>query len=285
MLSSTQLRALKKNSREINRVPDESTKDFSGTAILNKSEIESLVVTKQDVRSLLSQSDFVDPVVRDASFSHNLIRYSVHTALLHNGGLFQPNNVVVRHVMRWASNLARAMVPTTLIAAPGIKPLAHVDAGIQAMPFTGRLASLIITYQNRLHDGGLQPDEVYVHYQTTLTSPTAGSQMYIAQYCTIPVASWDPTLIRITSVGPTRGYSDMQLALQSIPVADRGEPGALFVDIPNIDIITSSTQTSVPVTTIPPATKLMFSAFLKHSEEYPHLNILLTTSYRHSDYA
>jgi len=192
-----------------------------------------------------------------------------------NNILFHTNNVVARPEYPWLPNIARSIVSATQVRLPGGKPFAYITAGTQVSSYNARVTSLIITYGDLLHSGTTAVETVYVHYQTTLTSPGATTATYVAQYCSIPAVDWDPSKVLITTQGTSRGIVDLGAVLQTIDVSERGIPGGLRVDIPGTTVTTSSTQTTIPVTTVPASTRLIFASAVRNTEEYEYINLLL----------
>jgi len=264
MLSSTQLRALKKGSREISRVPGDDTVNLSQSFILSKGEVEKLCLTKAENKSLITLGgvpDWHDPETFKVAFGGDLVRTNLFVTLMFNNVLFHANNVVARVEHYFLPNIARSIVTSFQVKPAGGIPFAYMFAGTQASPYTGRVTSLIVTYGDYLYSGVTISGNIYVHYQTTLTSPTATNTLYIAQWCAVPAAAWDPSKVLIGDLGSqpiSRGREDLTAALQAIDASERGIPGGLIVDIPGMEVITEMTQATIPITTIPPTTKLIF---------------------------
>jgi len=287
MISSTQLRALKKGSREISRVPGDGTVDLPSTSILSKGEIERLCLTKAESEALITLGDYRDAATFRTAFFGDLIRTDLFTTLMFNNILFHSNNVVARTEYPWLPNIARAMVTATQVRPVNGIPFAYLTAGTQVSAYNARVTSLIVTYGDILHAGTTNPDTVYVHYQTTLTSPGASTPTYVAQYCPIPAKDWNPSKVLITDPGNSRhifsisrGIEDLRSVLDTIDPSERGVPGGLVVDIDGTNVITSSTQTSIPVTTVPPSTKLLFASAVRNTEEYEYINLLFAAGLR-----
>ncbi|ALR84819.1 VP9 [Mangshi virus] len=274
MISSTQLRALKKGSREISRVPGDDTINLPSNSILSKGEVEKLCSTKAESKALITLGSAQDAATFRAAFGGDLVRTNLFMTLMFNNILFHTNNVVARTGYPWLPNIARSMVTAWQVRPPGGIPFAYLTAGTQVSAYNARVTSLLVTYCDILHSETISPNTVYVHYQTTLTSPGASTPTYVAQYCSIPADKWNPSSVLITTQGTSRGVEDLQAVLNTIDASERGIPGGLVVNIPGVTVTTSTTQTSIPVTTVPAATRLIFASAVRNTEEYELINLL-----------
>ncbi|AAC72043.1 Vp9 [Banna virus] len=281
MLSETELRALKKLSTTTTRVVGDSTLALPSNVKLSKGEVEKIAVTKKEMFDELAQCNLptIELITREHTFNGDAIRFAAWLFLMNGQKLMTANNVVVRMGMQYSTNLAGNNVEINYVTSNSVVKLGHIPAGVLAAPYSGKGSGLFITYEQNLITNTVETGKVCVLFITSLSTTASAVNSFAYSYCNVPVESWDFNMIKLTAETSCASLTAMTNLVNTLVPDDRVRPVGLYVDIPGVTVTTSASLGSLPITTIPATTPLIFSAYTKQVEEVGVVNTLYALSY------
>nr|ACA03544.1 Vp9 [Banna virus] len=281
MLSETELRALKKLSTTTTRVVGDSTLALPSNVKLSKGEVEKISVTKKEMFDKLAQCNLptVELITREHTFNGDVIRFVAWAFLMSGQKLMTANNVVVRMGMQYSTNLAGNNVKITNVASNNVVKLGYITAGVLAAPYSNKGSGLFITYEQNLITNTIETGKVCVLFVTSLSTTASSTNSFAYSWCNVPIEKWDFNMIKLTAETSCDSLTEMTNRINTLVLGDRVRPVGLHVDIPGVTVTTSASLATLPITTIPATTPLIFSAYIKQVEEVGIINTLYSLSY------
>ncbi|AHF50203.1 VP9 [Banna virus] len=281
MLSETELRALKKLSTTTSRVVGDSTLALPSNVKLSKGEVEKIAVTKKEMFDELAQCNLptIELITREHTFNGDVIRFAAWLFLMNGQKLMIANNVAVRMGMQYATNLAGNNVKITYVTSNNVVKLGHIAAGVLANPYSNKGSGLFITYEHNLISNQIETGKVCVLFITSLSTTASSTNSFAYSACSVPIEDWDFNMVKLTAETSCASLTAMTNLVNSLVPGERTRPVGLYVDIPGVTVTTSASSGSLPLTTIPAVTPLIFSAYTKQVEEVGVINTLYALSY------
>nr|APO40698.1 VP9 [Banna virus] len=281
MVSETELRALKKLSTTTTRVVGDSTLALPSNVKLSKGEVEKIAVTKKEMFDELAQCNLptVELITREHTFNGDVIRFAAWAFLMNGQKLMTANNVVVRMGMQYSTNLAGNNVKITYVTSNNVVKLGYIAAGVLAAPYSNKGSGLFITHEQNLITNTIETGKVCVLFVTSLSTTASSTNSFAYSWCNVPIENWDFNMIKLTAETSCDSLTEMTNRINTLVLGDRVRPVGLYVNIPGVTVTTSASLVTLPITTIPATTPLIFSAYIKQVEEVGIINTLYSLSY------